>query len=227
MKKSVLFLLLIAILSCNTKKEKLQIERKVFNELFFELIDSSYIDWRLISPPSDPPPPPNGIVISEKQKRENLENHKKFLAEFEKRKAEIEKDTTRIVLAIVEKTFPLDSSSFKNLYGNYKEIELKSKYSNSKKENKIDLSIFGNHKKYRFKKYSEFPKGRKIWRTNYPFELGAVISFSNIYFDENKEYGILECGVTRGRLNGNGLRFFIKKVSGKWKIEKIEGTWIS
>ena len=225
MKKSVLILLLIAFLGCNTKKYNLQFERKVFNELFLELIDSAYVDLRLIPPPS--PPPPSGIILSEKQKKENLENHKKFLAEFEKRKAEIEKDTSKIVLAIVEKTFPLDSSRFKNLPGNYKKIELKSQYSDFKNENKIDLSIFGNQNKYRFKKYSEFPKGRKIWRTNYPFELGAVISFSNIYFDENKEYGILECGVTRGKLNGNGLRFFIKKVSGKWKIEKIEGTWIS
>lgn len=225
MKKTVLFLLLVAILGCNIKKEKLQLERKVFNELFLELIDSAYVDFRLMTPPY--PPPPNGIVLSEKQKKENLENYKKFLAEFEKRKAEIEKDTTRIVLAIVEKTFPLDSSSFKNLSGNYKEIEPKSQYSGAKNENKIDLSIFNNHKKYRFKKYSEFPKGRKIWRTNYPFELGAIISFSKIYFDKKKEYGILECGVTRGRLNGNGLKFFIKKVSGKWKIEKIEGTWIS
>lgn len=89
MKKTVLFLLLIALLGCNTKKEKLQLERKVFNELFLELIDSAYVDFRLMTPPY--PPPPSGIILSEKQKKENLENYKKFLAEFEKEKLKLKK----------------------------------------------------------------------------------------------------------------------------------------
>ena len=74
---------------------------------------------------------------------------------------------------------------------------------------------------------SEFPQRREIWNTNYLFEFGGVVSFSRIYFDKDKRYGVLEGGTTYGKLNGNGWIVFIKKDSGKWIIDKIEGTWIS
>ncbi|QVY66894.1 MULTISPECIES: hypothetical protein [unclassified Polaribacter] len=227
MNRLIIIFLLSIILGCNSQKNELEFEKKVFNEIFLELIDSTFYDFRTLQPPLTLAPLPNGITISESQKKENLKTHKKYLADFKKRKIEIEKDTSRIVIAIVDTIFTLGQDSFEKLGKNFENLKFKNDSLEKKIEYKINLSKFKNNEKFIFKYYSEFPKGRKIWRTEYPFHLGAVISFSRIYFDRNKKNGVIESGTTFGILNGNGFRIFIKKVSDKWRIEKIEGTWIS
>ena len=227
MNRLIIIFLLSIILGCNSQKNELEFEKKVFNEIFLELIDSTFYDFRTLQPPLTIAPPPNGIIISENQKKENLRIHKEYLAEFEKRKIKIENDTARIVLAIVDTIFKSSKINREKLSARFENIEFGSDTLEKNIEYKINLSRFKNNEKYIFKYHSEFPKGRKIWRTEYPFYFGAVISFSRIYFDENKKFGIFEGGTTFERLNGNGFRIFIKKISGKWRIDKIEGTWIS
>ncbi|WP_397447869.1 hypothetical protein [Polaribacter sp. R77954] len=222
MNRIIILFILIIILGCNSQKSELEFEKEVFNDIFPELIDSTFFDFRLLSPSKTIPPPPNGIIISDSLNRENLKRHKKFLEEFEERKLKIENDTSRIVLAIVDTIFSLNQKNFERLDKKFKNDSLK-----NKTDYKINLSQFKNNKKFLFKYYSEFPKGRKIWKTEYPFHLGAVLSFSRIYFDRDKKNGVIESGTSFGILNGNGFRIFIKKIAGKWKIEKIEGTWIS
>ena len=106
--KLIIFFLLSIILGCNSQKNELEFEKEVFNEIFLELIDSTFYDFRTMQPPLVLPPLPNGIVISESQKKENIRIHEEYLAEFEKRKIKIEKDTARIVLAIIDTIFTLD-----------------------------------------------------------------------------------------------------------------------
>jgi hypothetical protein len=74
---------------------------------------------------------------------------------------------------------------------------------------------------------SEFPKGREIWKTKYNFNFSGVVFFSGIQFDKDKKFGILDAGFMCGRLFGSGSRIYIKKVKGKWIIDKIEETWVS
>ena len=226
MKRVIILFILIITSSCELQKSELEFEKEVFNEIFLELIDSTFYDSRTRQPPLTLPPLPEGITISENQKKENTKKHKKFLAEFKKRKNKIENDTARIVLAIVDNAFLLDQTNYNTLKKHFENVEFNINTS-EKSEYKFNLSEFKNNEKYIFKYHSEFPKGRKIWRTEYPFHFGAVISFSRIYFDKNKKIGVLECGITYGKLNGNGIRIFIKKESGKWRINKIAGTWIS
>jgi hypothetical protein len=225
-KITILFILIITS-GCKIQKSELEFEKEVFNDIFLELIDSTFYDFRTLQPPLTLPPPPNGTIISESQKKENIKTYKKHLAEFKKRKNEIEKDTSRIVIAIVDTIFTFGREKFEKLGKNFENNKFKNDSLEKEIEYKINLSKFKNNEKFIFKYYSEFPKGRKIWRTEYPFHLGAVISFSRIYFDRDKKNGVLESGTTFGILNGNGFRIFIKKIGGKWRIEKIEGTWIS
>jgi hypothetical protein len=225
--KLIIFFLLSIILGCNSQKNELEFEKEVFNEIFLELIDSTFYDFRTMQPPLVLPPLPNGIVISESQKKENIRIHEEYLAEFEKRKIKIEKDTARIVLAIIDTIFTLDKIEVEKLSEHFENIEFGNDTFKKNTKYKINLSKFKNNEKYIFKYRSDFPKGRELWSSEYPFYFGAVISFSRIYFDNNKKFGILEGGITFGRLDGNGIRVFIKKISGKWKIDKIEGTWIS
>ena len=227
MKRITILLLLIIISNCDLQKSELEFEKEVFNEIFLELIDSTFYDYRTSQPPLTPPPLPNGIVISESQKKENLRIHMEYLAEFQKRKIKIEKDTARIVLAIVDTILVSKKINRKKLRGHFENIEFRNDTLKNNIEYKINLSRFKNNEKYIFKYRSDFPKGREIWRSEYPFYFGGVISFSRISFDKNKKNGVLESGTTFGRLNGNSFRILIKKINGKWKIEKIEGTWIS
>jgi hypothetical protein len=227
LKRIIILSLLIIITSCDLQKSELEFEKEVFSEIFLELIDSTFYDFRTRQPPLTLPPLPNGMVISESQMKENIRIHKEHLAEFQKRKIKIEKDTARIVLAIVDTIFVSKKINRKKLRGHFENIEFENDTLKNNIEYKINLSQFRNNEKYIFKYRSDFPKGRGIWRSEYPFYFGAVISFSRISFDKNKKNGVLESGTTFGRLNGNGFRIFIKKINGKWKIQKIEGTWIS
>lgn len=199
----------------------MEFEKEVFNEIFSELVDSTFYDYRLLPLPKTIPSPPNGVEISDSLNEENIKKHKRLLKEFEERKIKIENDTTRIVLAIVDTIFNLKQESFERF-----DIEFKNNFL-EKRKYMVSLKELNPDKKFILKYYSEFPKGRKIWRTEYPFHLGAILSFSRIYFDTSKQNGILEVGVNYGVLNGNGFKIFIKKISGKWRVQKVQGTWIS
>ena len=74
------------------------------NEIFLDLVDSIFYDYRLLPPPPMPSPP-FGIIISDSLKKENIKRHQKFLVKFEKRKAAIKKDTSRIVIAVADTIF--------------------------------------------------------------------------------------------------------------------------
>ncbi|MEN9909638.1 MAG: hypothetical protein RLZZ540_2787, partial [Bacteroidota bacterium] len=54
-----------------------------------------------------------------------------------------------------------------------------------------------------------------------------ILIVSGIKFDKKKENGILEVGYKPGRMCGYGNKVFIKKVKNKWKILKLEDTWVS
>ena len=209
----------------------MEFEKKVMNEIFLDLVESVFTDSRLIPPPPLPSNPESStdkvFILSDSMKNENLKRYEKILADFEKRKLEIEKDTSRVVIAVDDTVYKGYRISPLTLKKHYQNVELQINIAEDTVEYKIDLKPFNNNKKYLFKYLSEFPQRRDIWNTNYLFEFGGVVSFSRIYFDKDKRYGVLEGGTTYGKLNGNGWIVFIKKDSGKWIIDKIEGTWIS
>lgn len=227
MKRIITLFILIILSSCEIQQSELEFEKEVFNEIFSELVDSTFYDYRILQPSPTIPPPPNGTIISDSLNKENRKRYQKFLENYEKRKIEIEKDTARIVIAINDTISRPFRTNYKTLSKYFENIKFEKDTLEKKIEYKINLSEFKKNKKFEFKYHSEFPKGREIWRTEYPFYLGAVMSFSRIYFDKNKKFGVLESGTNFGILHGNGFRIFIKKISGKWRIEKIEGTVIS
>ena len=56
-------------------------------------------------------------------------------------------------------------------------------------------------------------------------DYGIRIRFSNIILLKNK--AIVELGVTRDILGGNGVLYFLEKRNGKWLIISAMETWIS
>ena len=85
-----------------------------------------------------------------------------------------------------------------------------------------------NTQKFIFKDFNELPKFENYtnWTEKYKKFIG-VMSFSYITFDKTKENGSLEVSYRCGANCGLGYKVYLKKINGKWKVVKIEDTWIS
>lgn len=172
----LLFLLFFVIISCNKKQSETETEQQVFDEVFLQVVNKTYIDKRLYT----------------HIPRKGEENDSAFLAV----ERELKKDTAELVVA-VEKT------------------------------RKIDLNKFTNPK-FIFKDFAELPKKIELenWSEKYKKFIG-VMSFSKIKFDAKKENGTLNVSYDCGGKCGLGYKVYLKKEKGKWKVVKIEKTWIS
>ena len=80
--------------------------------------------------------------------------------------------------------------------------------------------------KFKLKNINEFDK-ENIFKRKYKFNFSGILSVSGIKFDKKKENGILDVGFSCGIECGYGNKVFIKKIKKKWKIIKMESTWIS
>src|SRR5690606_12663002 len=213
-----IFLLLI---SCDKKQTDLEFEKSVAIEIFPALLDSVHYDIRL-SPP--PPPPPN----FEENDTSKIEwDESKIIAEYEKRKSELERDTTKLVVAIVDTTYQITEKAKKGLIEFYKEYGIKIDTSNIEKPYRIKISDLKHDEKFKLIYRSELPATSKVWDKKYDFHLSGITGFSRIQFDQTKSYGVLISGFGCGRLCGFSGMAFIRKVNGKWIIDKIEITAIS
>jgi len=214
---SVIFIS-IFLWNCNGEKYNSvnKFEKTVFYEVFPDLLDSIYHDYRLVKPP-----PPyfklSHPYTQEKfdKKIDSLKEHspiyKKMLSDWKVRKDSISKQKSYVVIY----------DSINNYDKNY-EIERSLKIDLQELECKNDM--------IEFKYHSEFKGNEKFWRKtrNYDFHVVALINFRNIKFNENKDSATFDCGYSMGHLNGIGYLITIKKgKDGKWKVEKIEGTSIS
>ena len=200
-------------------------------EIFPSLIDSTCIDTRLMT--NFPPKYGESIydktghyigVDSTKATREE----KRKLSEWKKRTLEIKNDTSKIIIAFDPKI----QNCRKDLKHDFEKQFPSAKLYKPKAENDaeyiLDFKSIKINNKFELKNISEFPKERGvIWETKYNFLFSGVVYFSRIQFDKQKSYGILDGGFYCGRLCGQGFRIYIKKVSNKWIIDQIEGTWIS
>ncbi|MGJ8593401.1 MAG: hypothetical protein ACSHXF_12690 [Aquaticitalea sp.] len=229
------------LLNCEQKTEltNLEFEKKVFYDLFPELSDKMYNDIRLMSTP----PPPSPKYLTEKgfdtknDYHKALEDWGKFddyrhrLNDWEERRDSIINDETLIHIAFPDSINQFEREDIYELINHFNDQKLVVDSKDFELENgfKVDFDkLKSDNKKLRFKSTSEFPKGRDFWRTNYDFNFGGSLSFSRIVFDNTKSFGVLNAGFGRGSLNGSGCRIFIKKdENGNWKIDKIEGTWVS
>ena len=219
-----------------TSSEKF--EQSVFYEIFPSIIDALYQDIRLIPPP---PPPPN--VLEKKgydlkrgysnayEDWKNSDEFKSLMKKWEKKRDSLESDTTSIYLVIHDSTTLFKKDDFKHLAETFKDnaIHLDSSALKIRNGYKIQLEMLKTKKKkIKFKYTSSFPSGSEIWKSKYDFNIAASLNFSRILFDQTKSFGVLNVGYVMGRLNGFGVRIFIRKTkNGDWVIERISETWIS
>ena len=229
--QTIFILLIIFFTSCEEEVTEIEFEKNVMTEIFPSLIDSTCIDIRLMTNY----PPKYGESIYDKtghyigvDSTKATKEEKIKLLEWKKRTLEIKNDTSKIIIAFDPKI----QNSREDLKNDFEKHFPSAKLYRPKAENEteyiFDFKSIKLNNKFELKNVSEFPKERGvIWETKYNFLFSGVVYFSQIQFDKQKSFGILDGGFYCGRLCGQGFRIYIKKVSNKWIIDQIEGTWIS
>lgn len=205
-------LIFIPLYNCGQKENastikktdtRLNFEKKVFDEVFLEVVDSTHKDGRVYLtwlPGMD----------------------------FEKRKAKFEKDTCNLVFAIGDFTWPIWEGNKKEIIDHFKNSEFAYDDSKDVEKFKINVDKFPNAK-YIFKYESKFPKGDKykIWETKYDFEFAGALTFSRIQFSKNFQKGVLAVSYACGTKCGWYYLVFISKKNKKWIVEEVKVTGMS
>ena len=218
-------LILLSLFGCKKKEvekvDKFQFEKDVINNIFVEIVDSIYMDRRIIIPP---PPPP--IFDSKTNKVDSLEYYKE-LKEYWHERDSIKKDTAKILIGVND--FIENISEFDTLQLNKSCKNLQIVYDKSKEvENfKFDLTPFKNNKKFDFQYLLKYPKVN-LWNYNdYSVPVGAI-TISRIQFNKTKTRGIMPASASCGGGKcGRGFEITIENKSGKWHITNINQTWVS
>ena len=220
-------LILLSFFGCKKEQikkiDELQFEKDAMKSVFVEIVDSIYMDRRIITPPPFP----------KRDFKTNVEDTIGYHAELKKfyhHRDSIKNDKTRILLAVytdVEKISSFETEMIQEqvnisgyLYDNSKETD---KY-------KFDIKPFENNKKFNFQNASKYPH-EKNWNlndnSNVRFPVGAI-SVSRIQFNKAKKRGILSAGASCGGGKcGRGFLIIIENKSGKWKIAEVIHTWVS
>lgn len=205
------------------KVDELRFEKDVLKNVFVEIVDSIYMDRRIITPPPFP----------KRDFKTNIEDTTGYRAELKKfyhHRDSIKNDKTRILLGIytdVEKISSFETEMID------KKISISSYTYDISKETdnyKIDLKAFESNKKFNFQNASKYPH-EKNWdlndTSNVRFPVGTI-SVSRIQFNKTKTRGILSAGASCGGGKcGRGFLIIIENNSGKWKIAEVIHTWVS
>ena len=220
-------LILLSLLECKKKEvekvDELRFEKDVLKNVFVEIVDSIYMDRRIISPP--PPPGFN----SETNKVDTTGHHKE-LKEYWRNRDSIKNDKTRILLGVYNDVEKISSFETEMIV---KQISISAYTYDVSKETdkyKFDLKPFENNKKFNFQKASKYPH-EKDWNlndiSNVRFPVGTIW-VSRIQFNKTKTRGILTAGASCGGGKcGRGFLIIIENKSGKWKIAEVIHTWES
>lgn len=216
-------LILLSFFGCKKKQvDELQFEKDVLNNVFVEIVDSIYMDRRVMLPP------PRPRIDFKTNKEDTIGFHKK-LREYWRDRDSIKNDKTRILIGVYDRVTKISPQENEMII---KEINLSEyTYDISKETDEFDLDLaqFKDNKKFNFQNLSKFPPVN-VWDLNdkkSSMPVGAV-GISRIQFDKTKTRGILSASASCGGGRcGRGFIIIIENKSGKWKIEKIIHTWVS
>lgn len=205
------FLFSVFQLFVSCQKNEAKIEQEAFYEVFPIVFDSVYIDRNLFLPP-----PPYRNKIEKKE-------YDQYLKEI----AEYKTDTSqRFVLIDLNKRLCLIKSNENKIRKFLQLNEQDSVYSTAQDSISIDRLI--TNKKIVFKKYQEIIKEKNIFCENKNSKyIVGLVSFSTIIFDKEYKHGYFQCTYSCGSKAGQGFDIYIINEGGKWKVYKIEVSWIS
>lgn len=207
----------------------MEFNEKILSEILPSIVDSTCVDTRIFSNP----PPKFGEAIFDKEGRYVKTDSTKAtskevqnLKDWKKGVAEIENDTSKVIIAFDSKITPYEKEYDLIVSKDSPKDTLKKLINDKTKVYLLNYKSIKLNGKFKLKDINEFDK-KTIFERKYKFNFSGILSVSGIKFDKKRENGILDVGFTCGRLCGYGNRVLIKKVKNKWEIIKMEGTWIS
>ena len=215
----VLFLngMVILLLTCQAKRENpAELQQKVFEDIFVELLNETFRDYRKI------PIPPRPLTDSLK-KAFNIvkKRHQQYL------------DTTQfeplhVIVFDTLKVWPIEM--LKNSSSGNRKYDLDT--INSTGEFVIDLSKIVLPPDYVLRYRSEFQEDiyNYIRNENFKFshdnrnlrKFSGTLGLSRVYFNESKDYGVLNVQFVCGKLCGCSFKIWVRKVDNNWIIEEVE-----
>jgi hypothetical protein len=222
-----IILILLSFFGCKKKEtekvDELRFEKNVLKNVFVEIVDSIYMDRRIILPP----PPPR---FNEKTNKTDTTGFHKELKEYWRYRDSIKNDKARILIGVYDDVKKISPQETEIIFKEIKLSEYSYDISKEADEYKFNLKAFENNKKFNFQNTSKYPH-EKEWdfndNSNLRFPVGTI-SVSRIQFNKTKTSGILTAGAScGGRLCGRGFLIIIENKSGKWKVEKVIHTWVS
>jgi len=220
-------LILLSSVECKKKEvekvDELRFEKDVLKNVFVEIVDSIYMDRRIIFPPPSP-------RFNEKTNKEDTTGFHKELKEYWRNRDSIKNDRTRILLGVYNNVEKISSFETEIIANQINISAYTYDISKEKDKYKFDLKPFENNKKFNFQNASKYPH-EKDWNLNdisnvrYPV---GTISVSRIQFNKPKTRGILSADASCGGGRcGRGFIIIIENKSGNWKIDKVIHTWES
>ncbi len=223
------FILLIFFTSCEKNEKAIEFNRNVLTEILPIIIDSTCVDIRIFSNP----PPKCGKLIFNKEghyvrtdsTKATLEEIKR-LNEWKQQVTDVKKDTSKVIIAFDSKILPYEEEYKKTVVEDFTKDTLLGINEGQTKEYILNFKTIKLNGKFKLKDISEFDR-QNIFEKKYKFNFSGILTVSTIKFDKRKENGILQVGFICGRLCGYGNKVYIKKINKKWKIIKMEITWIS
>lgn len=222
-KKIALSLLLLGMMlnmSCSTAQSSVRIEKGIIEEIFSEIFEYAFQDFRKLIPPLPPPPAPRW---TDEEWDQHFENYKKHLDSLK---------FAPLYVIVNDSAYGIPKSELKRIYNENNQRIKNIDTSIVKKSFKLDLSKLDLGKDYIIKYKSDFSNTideliREEWRKHpreeiHLHQFSGIISLSRIYFNSEQNYGFLNVSFGCGKLCGCDYRFFIKKVADKWVIDKID-----
>jgi len=221
-----IFITLVLLSSFGCKKKEVpesEFEKKVLNSVFVEIVDSIYIDRRIILPPPSP-------KFNEKTNKIDTTGHATELKEYWRNKDSIKNDKKRILLGVYDQVGKISSFETEMIS---KEVKLSNFTYDTLKEGDefiFDLKPFKNNKKFRFESTSKYLH-EKEWNlndnNNSSIPVGTIF-ISRIQFDKTKKSGILSAGAScGGGTCGRGFLVIIENKAREWNVNKIIHLWSS
>ncbi|KAF2328354.1 hypothetical protein [Flavobacterium nitrogenifigens] len=197
-----IFITLVLFSSFGCKKKEVSesdFEKDVLNSVFLEIVDSIYMDRRIMYPPPMPK------IDFKTNKKDTIGYHDK-LKRYQIEQDSIKNDKNKILIGVHDFII-----------------------SNRVNDEKFDLTPFKKNKKFDFQHTSKFPEeiywDINDKKSKMPV---GTIKIHKIHFNKTKTSGILEASASCGGGKcGRGFEITIENKSGKWHISKIIDTWIS
>lgn len=198
-----IFIILVLLSSFGCKKKEVSesdFEKGVMNSVFIEIVDSIYMDRRIMFPPPSPK-----IVDFRKNIIDTIGYHDK-LKRYQIEQDSIKNDKNKIIIGVYD--FVIN---------------------NKIRNNKFDLTPFKNNEKFDFQYVSKYPK-EIYWDINNKNSKmpAGTIEISNIHFNKTKTSGTITASASCGGGKcGRGFIITIKNKAGNWHITNVEQTWVS